>query len=45
MARNCVEVLAKQIDVLCTRYQIEPPMSVHPAAAPENLDRLETMLA
>jgi hypothetical protein len=45
MARHCVEVLAKQIDILCNRYQIESPMSVHPAAAPDNLDRLETTLA
>jgi hypothetical protein len=45
MARHCVEVLAKQIDVLSTRYQIESPMSVHGTAAPDNLDRLETTLA
>jgi hypothetical protein len=45
MAQNCVEVLAKQIDVLCTRYQIEPPTSAHGSAAPDNLDRLETTLA
>jgi hypothetical protein len=45
VARNCVEVLAKQIDVLCTRYQIEPPTSAHGSAAPGNLDRLETTLA
>jgi hypothetical protein len=46
MARNCVEVLAKQIDVLCTRYQIESPMSsIHQTTALDNLDRLETILA
>jgi hypothetical protein len=45
LAQNCVEVLTKQIDVLCTRYQIEPPMSAHQAPAPDNLDRLETTLA
>jgi hypothetical protein len=45
VARNCVEVLAKQIDMLCTRYQIESPMSAHGAVVPDNLDRLETALA
>jgi hypothetical protein len=45
VARNCVEVLAKQIDMLCTRYQIESPMSAHGAVVPDNLDRLETTLA
>ncbi len=45
VAQNCVEVLAKQIDVLCTRYQLEPPTSAHGSAAPDNLDRLETTLA
>jgi hypothetical protein len=45
LARNCVEVLANQIDVLCTRYQIESPMSAHGTAAPDNLDRLEMTLA
>jgi hypothetical protein len=45
MARHCVEVLAKQIDVLCTRYQIESPMSAHGTVVPDNLDRLEMTLA
>ena len=46
VAQNCVAVLAKQIDLLCTRYQIEPPLQTPPnAVAPESLGRLENVLA
>jgi len=46
VARNCVEVLSKQIDVLCMRYQIEHPVNPPPStASPESLDRLEHVLA
>lgn len=46
VARNCVEVLAKQIEALCSRYQIEDPRTARPGAeASENLGRLESVLA
>jgi hypothetical protein len=46
VARNCVEVLAKQMEALCSRYQIESPRTAHPGAeAADGLGRLETVLA
>jgi hypothetical protein len=45
VARNCVEVLAKHMDVLCSRYQIEDPRNHPGAQASDDLGRLETVLA
>jgi hypothetical protein len=43
VARNCVEVLAKQMEALCSRYQIESAYSG--AEASDGLGRLEAVLA
>jgi hypothetical protein len=46
VARNCVEVLAKQMEALCSRYQIESPRTAYPGAeASDGLGRLEAVLA
>jgi hypothetical protein len=45
VARNCVEVLAKQMEALCSRYQIEDPRTAYPEAeASDGLGRLEAVL-
>jgi hypothetical protein len=45
VARNCVEVLAKQMEALCSRYQIEFPRTAHSGVeASDGLGRLETVL-
>jgi hypothetical protein len=46
VARHCVEVLVKQIDLLCTHFQIEHPMPSQASSVPsEALTRLEGVLA
>ncbi len=46
VVRNSVEVLAKQMEALCSRYQIESPRTAHSGAgASDGLGRLEAVLA
>ncbi len=46
IARHCVEVLAKQIDFLCHRYQLDNPLAMPTAAQPQSdLTQIERVLA
>lgn len=46
IARHCVDVLAKQIDAMCSRYKIDNPLSaaVQPALDQGDLGKLEAVL-